>query len=84
MSEQSPPPPPPGRWQRFRPEPMTVAGIIVGVLLYLVFFVGLGDLTLGIGAIAVLALLALLARSIRAARDARARAAHREREWLGR
>ena len=80
---ESPPPatPEPRRWRRFRPEPGTIAGILVGVALYVVFFLGLGDVVIGFGIAAILILIALTIRSIGAARDARRRAIQREREW---
>ncbi|HEV2529450.1 MAG TPA: hypothetical protein VGT61_13470 [Thermomicrobiales bacterium] len=73
-----------GQWRRFRPEPATIAGILAGVALYLVFFLGLGEIGLGFGIAAVLILIALLIRSFTAARDARRRAIEREREWYRR
>jgi len=75
------PSPEPRRTRRFRLEPVTIAGILAGVALYLVFFLGLGEIGLGFGVASVLILLALLIRSIGGVRDARRRAIEREREW---
>lgn len=72
MSDQTPADPPPIRRRlTSRPDTPTLAGIGVGLALYLVVVFALGELALGAGLALVILLAASLARSIRSIRRSR-------------